>query len=285
MTHLNVISKSRACCWRTSVCLADSSWHVPAVHSLICQHCSFKYAIALHTATHQLTLLLVWWLPTGFHTKSYSGMYLPDHRGRRMLNAKTRVMPMASMHAATWCCSMVFYAVPSMTSAACWHVDQHEIMLAGTLDSIQSQVCKTGAHFTTCTQSDFDNAGTHDSACTQDDICNAGPRNSACIQCWVCNAGTHDSAWCSLRWSPQVHSSQHVYKFNCAMQAHAIQHTRIDIYNAGTHDSACTQSWARNAGNPYADEHGAFGDNVFRYTLLSMAACEAPLVLPIGGYR
>lgn len=38
-------------------------------------------------------------------------------------------------------------------------------------------------------------------------------------------------------------------------------------------------------GNPYADEHGAFGDNVFRYTLLSMAACEAPLVLPIGGYR
>lgn len=39
------------------------------------------------------------------------------------------------------------------------------------------------------------------------------------------------------------------------------------------------------AGNPYADEHGAFGDNVFRYTLLSMAACEAPLVLPIGGYR
>ena len=24
---------------------------------------------------------------------------------------------------------------------------------------------------------------------------------------------------------------------------------------------------------------------MFRYTLLSMAACEAPLVLPIGGYR
>lgn len=42
---------------------------------------------------------------------------------------------------------------------------------------------------------------------------------------------------------------------------------------------------AVSAGNPYADEHGAFGDNVFRYTLLSMAACEAPLVLPIGGYR
>ncbi len=39
------------------------------------------------------------------------------------------------------------------------------------------------------------------------------------------------------------------------------------------------------AGNPYADEHGAFGDNVFRYTLLSLAACEAPLQLNIGGYR
>eukprot|EP00891_Asterochloris_glomerata_P008981 jgi/Astpho2/8981/fgenesh1_pm.00133_%23_25_t len=36
-------------------------------------------------------------------------------------------------------------------------------------------------------------------------------------------------------------------------------------------------------GNPYADEHGAFGDNVFRYTLLSLAACEAPLQLNIGG--
>ena len=39
------------------------------------------------------------------------------------------------------------------------------------------------------------------------------------------------------------------------------------------------------AGNPYADEHGAFGDNVFRYSLLSMAACEAPLQLHIGGFR
>lgn len=38
-------------------------------------------------------------------------------------------------------------------------------------------------------------------------------------------------------------------------------------------------------GNPYADENGAFGDNVFRFSLLSMAACEAPLVLPIGGHR
>lgn len=38
-------------------------------------------------------------------------------------------------------------------------------------------------------------------------------------------------------------------------------------------------------GNPYADEHGAFGDNQFRYALLSMAACEAPLQLHIGGFR
>lgn len=39
------------------------------------------------------------------------------------------------------------------------------------------------------------------------------------------------------------------------------------------------------AGNPYADQYGAFGDNVFRFSLLSMAACEAPLQLNIGGYR
>ena len=28
-----------------------------------------------------------------------------------------------------------------------------------------------------------------------------------------------------------------------------------------------------------------FGDNQFRYALLSLAACEAPLQLHIGGYR
>ena len=38
-------------------------------------------------------------------------------------------------------------------------------------------------------------------------------------------------------------------------------------------------------GNPYGDEHGVFGDNQFRYALLSLAACEAPLQLQIGGYR
>nr|AJG44455.1 soluble starch synthase [Lilium davidii var. unicolor] len=37
-------------------------------------------------------------------------------------------------------------------------------------------------------------------------------------------------------------------------------------------------------GNPYGDANGAFGDNQFRFTLLSHAACEAPLVLPLGGY-
>eukprot|EP00250_Pteridium_aquilinum_P011159 c19873_g1_i1 orf=306-2249(-) len=37
-------------------------------------------------------------------------------------------------------------------------------------------------------------------------------------------------------------------------------------------------------GTPYGDTRGAFGDNEFRFTLLCHAACEAPLVLPLGGY-
>eukprot|EP00245_Coleochaete_scutata_P010037 TRINITY_DN344_c0_g1_i1.p1 TRINITY_DN344_c0_g1~~TRINITY_DN344_c0_g1_i1.p1 ORF type:complete len:711 (+),score=138.83 TRINITY_DN344_c0_g1_i1:151-2283(+) len=37
-------------------------------------------------------------------------------------------------------------------------------------------------------------------------------------------------------------------------------------------------------GNPYGDTRGTFGDNQFRFTLLSLAACEAPLVLPLGGF-
>ncbi|THU57393.1 hypothetical protein C4D60_Mb03t03060 [Musa balbisiana] len=37
-------------------------------------------------------------------------------------------------------------------------------------------------------------------------------------------------------------------------------------------------------GNPYGDSNGAFGDNQFRFTILCYAACEAPLVLPLGGY-
>ncbi|KAK7410721.1 hypothetical protein VNO78_01735 [Psophocarpus tetragonolobus] len=38
------------------------------------------------------------------------------------------------------------------------------------------------------------------------------------------------------------------------------------------------------SGNPYGDKYGTFGDNQFRFTLLSHAACEAPLVLPLGGF-
>ncbi|KAI5664360.1 hypothetical protein M9H77_23683 [Catharanthus roseus] len=37
-------------------------------------------------------------------------------------------------------------------------------------------------------------------------------------------------------------------------------------------------------GTPYGDIHGAFDDNQFRFTLLCHAACEAPLVLPLGGF-
>ncbi|XP_042504074.1 soluble starch synthase 1, chloroplastic/amyloplastic-like [Macadamia integrifolia] len=37
-------------------------------------------------------------------------------------------------------------------------------------------------------------------------------------------------------------------------------------------------------GNPYGDSYGAFGDNQFRFTLLCHAACEAPLVIPLGGF-
>ena len=39
------------------------------------------------------------------------------------------------------------------------------------------------------------------------------------------------------------------------------------------------------AGGIYADSSGTFGDNQFRFALLSLAACEAPLVLNIGGYK
>ncbi|KAG0499182.1 hypothetical protein HPP92_003873 [Vanilla planifolia] len=37
-------------------------------------------------------------------------------------------------------------------------------------------------------------------------------------------------------------------------------------------------------GNPYGDINGSFGDNQFRFTILCHAACEAPLLLPLGGY-
>ncbi|KAJ7543722.1 hypothetical protein O6H91_09G050100 [Diphasiastrum complanatum] len=37
-------------------------------------------------------------------------------------------------------------------------------------------------------------------------------------------------------------------------------------------------------GTPYGDTRGSFGDNQFRFTLLCHASCEAPLMLPLGGY-
>ncbi|MFS7995890.1 putative starch synthase [Helianthus anomalus] len=40
----------------------------------------------------------------------------------------------------------------------------------------------------------------------------------------------------------------------------------------------------RRPGNLYGDTYGAFGDNQFRFTLLCHATCEAPLVLPLGGF-
>eukprot|EP00793_Prasinoderma_coloniale_P003127 PRCOL_00006594-RA len=36
-------------------------------------------------------------------------------------------------------------------------------------------------------------------------------------------------------------------------------------------------------GNPYGNSYGAFDDNQFRYVLFTMAACEAPLIVPCGG--
>mmetsp|Transcript_34102 Transcript_34102/g.87208 ORF Transcript_34102/g.87208 Transcript_34102/m.87208 type:complete len:687 (+) Transcript_34102:172-2232(+) len=39
------------------------------------------------------------------------------------------------------------------------------------------------------------------------------------------------------------------------------------------------------SGGPYGDDMGTYGDNQFRFCLLSLAACEAPLNLNVGGYR
>ncbi|GLC74455.1 hypothetical protein PLESTF_001514700 [Pleodorina starrii] len=38
-------------------------------------------------------------------------------------------------------------------------------------------------------------------------------------------------------------------------------------------------------GTPYGNEYGTYGDNLFRFSLLALAACEAPLLLHIGGFR
>jgi len=37
-------------------------------------------------------------------------------------------------------------------------------------------------------------------------------------------------------------------------------------------------------GTPYGDDSGTFGDNLFRYTLLNLVACEIPLQLELGGF-
>lgn len=36
-------------------------------------------------------------------------------------------------------------------------------------------------------------------------------------------------------------------------------------------------------GTPYGDGDGAYGDNLFRFALLSLVACEVPLQLELGG--
>jgi len=38
-------------------------------------------------------------------------------------------------------------------------------------------------------------------------------------------------------------------------------------------------------GGPYGNAYGAFGDNLFRFSLLSLVACEVPLQLELGGYN
>ncbi|KAG2439232.1 hypothetical protein HXX76_004594 [Chlamydomonas incerta] len=38
-------------------------------------------------------------------------------------------------------------------------------------------------------------------------------------------------------------------------------------------------------GTPYGNAAGTYGDNLFRFALLCMAACEAPLLLHVGGHR
>ncbi|GIL71026.1 hypothetical protein Vretifemale_1669 [Volvox reticuliferus] len=38
-------------------------------------------------------------------------------------------------------------------------------------------------------------------------------------------------------------------------------------------------------GTPYGNAHETYGDNLFRFSLLCLAACEAPLLLNIGGHR
>ncbi|XP_075495714.1 soluble starch synthase 1, chloroplastic/amyloplastic [Primulina tabacum] len=55
-------------------------------------------------------------------------------------------------------------------------------------------------------------------------------------------------------------------------------------YRAGVDWVFVDHASFRRPGTPYGDIYGAFGDNQFRFTLLCYAACEAPLVLPLGGF-
>lgn len=55
-------------------------------------------------------------------------------------------------------------------------------------------------------------------------------------------------------------------------------------YKAGVDWVFVDHSSYHRPGTPYGDTRGAFGDNQFRFTLLCHAACEAPLVLPLGGF-
>jgi len=67
----------------------------------------------------------------------------------------------------------------------------------------------------------------------------------------------------------------------CGDQSVGYFHQHIDNVDFVFVDHPCFHR----AGNPYGDDNGTFGDNQFRFCLLSMAACEAPLNLNIGGYR
>ncbi|XP_047322110.1 soluble starch synthase 1, chloroplastic/amyloplastic [Impatiens glandulifera] len=55
-------------------------------------------------------------------------------------------------------------------------------------------------------------------------------------------------------------------------------------YRAGVDWVFVDHSTYQRPGNPYGDTYGAFGDNQLRFALLCHAACEAPLLLPLGGY-
>ncbi|KAJ9539587.1 hypothetical protein OSB04_026093 [Centaurea solstitialis] len=75
---------------------------------------------------------------------------------------------------------------------------------------------------------------------------------------------------------------------NCGTKVHCFGGIQeVDFY----HEYRAGVDWVfvdhpsyHRPGNPYGDMYGAFGDNQFRFTLLCQAACEAPLVLRLGGF-